>query len=377
VRKSRKVQKGEGRVTTREGVIRGDRRKEQPAIVGRKMLETPEFPKDVFLLLNSEMLPTNTDPHVDSKASTHFGAFETPQLLIKQGWVRKAQRFRAARVRSADGRGAVCSQAYVTVHARADGGHVLDSACLAYNSSFALYWLYLSNHRLASFIAEATVTDLLQLPLPDLRAPALEGIATFDFQAVDDCVRRSLALDDTEWALIHDFHRYTLPDFKQLPGAPGPLPTSRAEGDDAELRRYCEYFLRVLAAAFGEGERFSATIFREAPDERLAVRMAAVRPGSLDGLPVRLEPITSQNLAEELRRLERVLLTSPPGGGGITFQRIGRVYDHYEDKGRRVPTLFIIKPDQARYWTASAAMRDADAAFGEIMLWARRTGTEG
>ena len=39
---------------------------------------------------------------------------------------------------------------------------------MVYNSSYAQYWLYLSNHRLASFIAEATVTDLLKLPLPTL-----------------------------------------------------------------------------------------------------------------------------------------------------------------------------------------------------------------
>jgi hypothetical protein len=34
-----------------------------------------------------------------------------------------------------------------------------------------------------------------------------------------------------------------------------------------------------------------------------------------------------------------------------------------------VPTLYLIKPDQARYWTASAGMRDADEAFNEILLW--------
>jgi hypothetical protein len=34
-----------------------------------------------------------------------------------------------------------------------------------------------------------------------------------------------------------------------------------------------------------------------------------------------------------------------------------------------VPTVFIVKPDQVRYWTRSMALRDADEVAGDIMLW--------
>ena len=84
---------------TREGVIRGNRGKEQTAILQRKILESPNFPDDAFLRLDPETLPTNTDPKTDSRASTNFEAFEPPQILIKQGWVRANQRFRAVRIK--------------------------------------------------------------------------------------------------------------------------------------------------------------------------------------------------------------------------------------------------------------------------------------
>jgi len=365
--------KVEGRVISREGILRGDRGKEQPEIVGRRILEVPEFPKSVFLLLDADQLPTNTDPQTDSKASTRFGAFEVPQLLIKQSWRRKTRRFRAARVEPADGSGVLCSQAYVSVHAQTDGEQLLDSACLVYNSNFALYWLYLTNHRLASFIAEATVADLLQVPLPPVSAEAVGMIEAFDFPAVDELVRESLALHETEWALIQDFFTYTLPDFKQLPDAPGPRRTSRAERDEEELRRYSDFVLRVLTVAFGGERTFAATIFQEPATDWLAVRLVAVHLDSIGGEPIRLAPIESPELVELLQRLTGVLRSSPSAGKGIGYERIIRVYDHYEHAGRHVPTLFIVKPDQARYWTASAAMRDADEAFGEIMLWSSRT----
>jgi hypothetical protein len=36
---------------------------------------------------------------------------------------------------------------------------------------------------------------------------------------------------------------------------------------------------------------------------------------------------------------------------------------------RNIPTVFLIKPNQIRYWTRSMAMRDADEVAGDIMLW--------
>ncbi len=360
--------KDRGAVVTREGVIRGNRGKEQTAILQRKILESPNFPDDAFLSLDPETLPTNTDPKTDSRASTNFEAFEPPQMLIKQGWVRANQRFRAVRIKPDISPGVICSQSYVSVHANNE--ELLDAACMVYNSSYAQYWLYLSNHRLASFIAEVTVTDLLRLPLPILKTKDRDWLDVTDFGQVDEHVRRALGLQDADWALINDFHTYTLPEFKQLPDAPGAMPTKRGEHSD-ELTRFCDYFLQVLGAAFAGESRFSATIFSEEGSERLAVRLAAIHLSQIGQDRIRHESIASPALFRRLRSLEEVVRAKPAEGEGIAFQRSARVYSDYRFGRRKVPTLYIIKPDHARYWTASAGMRDADEAFNEIMLWDR------
>jgi hypothetical protein len=360
--------KDKGDLTTREGIIRGNRRKEQAALTGRRMLEAPNFPESTFLTLDPAILPTNTDARTDSRASTNFDAFTPQQLLIKQSWVRANRRFRAVRVRSAETEGVLCSQAYVSVRADARSEGLLNAACLVYNSNFAMYWLYLTNHRLASFIAEATVTDLLQVPLPKLKEQGADMLSVDGFEEVDERVRLALGLQDADWALISDFFTYTLPDFKNLHDAPGRRPTGRADGS-GELPGYCNYLLRVLTAAFDDTERFSATIFTEDGPERLAVRLVAIHLDKVDGERVRHEPIASPQLVKRLQELEDVLRAKPPASGGITFQRVARVYSDYLLGRRRVPTLYIIKPDQAIYWTACAGMRDADEAFNEIILW--------
>lgn len=358
--------KDRGEVLTREGIIRGNRRKDQAAILKRKILESPNFPESVFLSLDPELLPTNTDPMTHSRDSTNFEAFEPPQLLIKQGWVRSNQRFRAVRIKPGKSPGVICSQSYVSIHATNE--KLLDAACMVYNSSYAQYWLYLSNHRLASFIAEATVTDLLKLPLPTTTDGDQDWLDVNSFDEVDQRVRLALGLEDVDWALISDFDTYTLPEFKQLPDAPGSMTTQRDDKAD-ELSRFCDFFLQVLESAFDDRGRFSATIFKEAGPDQLAVRLAAIHLTDTGRERIRHEPIESPVLFKRLQSLEQVVKAKPQSDTGIAFQRSARVYSDYRIGRRKVPTLYIIKPDLVRYWTASAGMRDADAAFSEIMLW--------
>jgi hypothetical protein len=359
--------KAKGDLLTREGIIRGKtKQKDQPIILHRRILEEPDFPPGVFLTLRAEMLEENLDPKTDRSASTNFDAFELPQLIIKQSYLKSTGRFRAVRVKSNDGHGVICSQAYVTVHAVKAPETVLDAACLAYNSSFALYWLYLSNHRLASFIAEATVNDVLRLPLPQISS-AMPSDAP-DFAAVDATVRDALDLRETEWALVDDFFTYVLPEFKRLPDAPGPLATARGDAQGASLERYCRFFLKVLSAAFGHGSRFSATIFEDDATP-LPVRLVAIHFDGLYERPIRTEGMQDARLLNALRGIENVVRGEAQEGVGRRFDRIVKVYDHFSHGSRQIPSLFIVKPDRSAYWTASVAMRDADEAFSEIMLW--------
>jgi hypothetical protein len=79
-------------------------------------------------------------------------------------------------------------------------------------------------------------------------------------------------------------------------------------------------------------------------------------------------------LLERLGSLYRAAL-SPKNralcGDGLGFQRVAFLFHSHVDAGRRIPSVYVIKPDQCRYWTRSLAMRDADQLAGAILHAAR------
>ena len=137
------------------------------------------------------------------------------------------------------------------------------------------------------------------------------------------------------------------------------------------LGAYCEYVTHVLQAGFGEDKNISATIFTEGSESQLPVRLVAFHLNAPGKPFIHSEKIDSQELIERLQALDATYLKSEKGGiqGGIFYQRVARVYDTVDIDGKKVPTVFIIKPDQIRYWTRSMAMRDADEIAGDIMFW--------
>ncbi len=164
-----------GLIQSREGVIRGDRKQIQQEIVGRRFLEEDDFPPDTFLYLNAEQMRPNDDPRTHSKDSTSYEAFQTPQLLIKQGWTTRSGRFQAVMIaHHDDGLGVICSQSYISAHAAAKS--TLESATLSYNSVLAVYFLLLTSGRLASYRPEPLVEEMRGVPFASPRDNMLAGI---------------------------------------------------------------------------------------------------------------------------------------------------------------------------------------------------------
>ena len=142
---------------------------------------------------------------------------------------------------------------------------------------------------------------------------------------------------------------------------------------------YCEHFNRVLRSGFGQDKKISATIFTEKSEPFLPVRLVAIHLETPDKQFIQKESIDSPKLIERLKELDSKFLesTNRPEEGGIFYQRVAHVYDNMLMDGRKIPTVFIVKPDQVRYWTRSMAMRDADEVAGDIMLWREESGSEG
>lgn len=366
--------------TSREGIIRGRKtQRPEPFVVGKRILGK-QFPDGDLLHLDAETLEINQDPLIHRKDSVDFSAFDTPQLLVKQSWLKKSARFAARIVENADGQPVICSQSYVTVTTKPWLRRYLESACLSYNSVLAVYYLLLSSGRFAFERAEALKEELMRVPMAEPRFGILRGVhSTAD---VDTRVADLFGLKPAERVLVEDLVQYTLPDYKQstrksyrsnVPTSPGRRRTVRSSSggsDEPNLLAYCEQFIRVLAAVLGS-ENVRATIFQEPAAERLPLRMVAIHlnwPAREDG--VRIDPMGTSGLVETLTRFDRMLSSEKPAAGGVFYRRIARLYHYIEDGGRRIPTIYLIKPDQIRYWTRSAALRDADEVAADTVAWA-------
>jgi hypothetical protein len=140
------------------------------------------------------------------------------------------------------------------------------------------------------------------------------------------------------------------------------------------LSTYCAYFTRVLKAGFGQDKAVCATIFQDAAQPSLPVRLVAIHLDWPRDQDVVVKQIDSPALWDLLRQLDlRLLQTGGPKRGGIFFQRVVRVYSEYHYRRRSIPTVYIIKPDRVRYWTRSAALRDADEVAADARLWQQET----
>jgi len=363
-----------GVVVTRQGVIPGDRTKRQEEILGRRRLWKAEFPEGTFLKLNSKDLPINNNPMTHSRDSTDFSAFQMPQLILKQSWQASSGRFQAAIVESDDqtNQGIICSESCVSVHTTKTYIDILENACLIYNSKLAVYYLFLSNGFFASYRPKVTVKDLLSVPILQDAKVNLASIKTHD--EVDQFASQLFALKESEYTLIEDLFDYTLPDFKGNFSSPGRQRTHRSIENfsshiqEPDITQYCEYFIRVIRAGFGQDKEVCATIFQESTDNYLPVRLVAIHLNGSINDGIKVETINSQDLFDRLNRLNKQFMEQDDSAaGGIFYQRVARIYASTPFDIEQVPTVYLIKPDKIRYWTRSMALRDADEVTADIM----------
>lgn len=336
-------------------------------------MEFTKFPTGTFLTLDAISLPKNNDPWVHSKDSTDYSAFNLPQLIIKQGWQAGSRRFEAAIVKKSH-EGILCSQSYTSIHLKQGPEEILETVCLVTNSRFATFYLTLVSGQMATFIPKVTVDDLLSIPLPEIRPNLLMGLS--DYDEVDDRVREAFGFSESEWVLIDDLFDYTLPDFKGNSNSSGRLPTRSVQVLDSDidpehfLRSYCDYFFRVLKAGFGSDKFISATIFSENDDSLLPVRLLAIHLDDVKDGDICIESYSCAELRDQLLKWDKILTSSPSGiSKGALHQRVAKIYDVVNRGGKRIPTVYLIKPDRRRYWTRSIAMRDADSIAADIMMW--------
>lgn len=360
---------------TSQGIIRGTHKKRYEELLNRRVLETTNFPDNTLIHLKKEDFPINQDPYAERSRVEKIDAFKLPQLIIKQSWLASHKRFRAALTQpDSTDEGIICSGSYLSVHIPQELASILEAACLTYNSKLAVYYLLLSSASFATYRPKVNVEDLRQVPLPEPRTGLLQNIQTIE--DVDIYASQAFDLKNTEAVLIEDLIDYTLQDFKGDISSPGRQRTLRRDKSEfknhtePELTAYCEYFLRVLKAGFGQDKKICATIFQEKTNTKLPVRLIAIYLNRTEYQGVHIESIDSPELLELLEKLNDLSLQKRhTEDGGIFYQRVARIYDSVQLNGLKIPTIYLIKPDKIRYWTRSMALRDADEVTADIMMW--------
>lgn len=354
---------------TREGINRGDRKKTQRKILGWKILESKDLPTDSFPRLSTTGLPTNNDPLTDDRASTDFAAFERPQLIIKGSWKADESRFKASLVdfQKNTELGLLCSQSYITVsdpNAQGNESPALDAACLVLNSKLTVYCLLLTSSRFAAYRPEPLVADFLNIPLPPVQPKALDGV-----RKPTDCdalIRNAFELAKEDWALVEDLFDYTLPDFKGDATSAGRRCTTRK--NEPQLSKYFDYLRVVLAEAFGQDKRINATVWQEpAGAELLGLRLMAIELGgpSAQADEVSIRTITTSELLTQIAQAQA--LETQRAQHSWLSGSVLRIYGSTRSGRTKTPTVFLVKPDQVRYWTRTMAMRDADEIAADLL----------
>jgi hypothetical protein len=107
----------------------------------------------------------------------------------------------------------------------------------------------------------------------------------------------------------------------------------------------------------------TATIFRQKQGGALPYRLVAFELGKKVNNGVSVEEIKAEALIKELERLD---LSRAKSSRPVLHN--GRHARIYEGSGGS-PTIFVVKPDMARYWTRSAGLSDGDEIALDLFRW--------
>jgi hypothetical protein len=382
-------------VVNREGLVRGDQQREQTELLGRRIFESIDFPQERGLFLKAELLSTNTNPFVHSRESAQLEAFELPQLIIKKSWLKRKKRFQARLISTSEQKGVICSQSYDSVHSTQLKSHILDTACLVYNSMWANYFLFLTSGSFAFERPKPLSIELRSLPLPLDESNNLKAASAVEFrellnadikgeavsvEAIDEAVYRAFEFQEAERILIEDLIDHPLAEFKWREEAPNRRHTHRKSPntivvlDEPDLHLYSETLVRTLARTYGADKAVGIRIWSDLSSDsqpQLPMRYISIVFGSASRRGTSVELLEKRELRDRILALYRHLEKMQQDDG---YGRQVREYTDFEENGEKVLVLNLLKPDWLRYWTRSAALRDADEIARDFWVWQEGSG---
>lgn len=367
----------EGKIKFQRGFQRGKPENARPKteFTGLRLLERHEHWRDCPSVARVTQFRKNDNSMFERPRP--IDVYQLPALILKESWsVSAGGRFRGILVEPL-GREKylLFSKSFLSIQCTEK--KLLEALAVAINSSFAVYYMYMTSGRLASYRPALRNADVTMLPLP-LSNAVLPSQALGLLEDNRDKVALdiyNLREDGAERVLVEDFCDITLPDFKDARHTPGRHVVQDPESaNHGCLSVYCQWFMQVMQACFGRDKALCATVFRPGGTIALPVCVVAFHLEWSRNEPIKVESISDNDFLSKLRQLDEGQEFRVPNWEGIYYRRVSRIYHvtSMSDRNgeRKVPTVFIIKPNQVRYWTRSVAMRDADEVAADVMRWA-------
>ena len=335
-----------------EGFIVGNRKDEVPELSGKPYVAARNLQR---FAMDEESLPINEETHYYRHAKTKREIFQGPHLLIKQS-PKVGVGFIAALLEN----DAVFTQSIIGIHGEENDLEQLAEYCLAMNTNIPLYYGMLTSSRWLVERDEFAKEEIMSIPMPkniqDISKPSefLKGLSKHPEadKIVNEIVKNSYELDESEVILIEDSIRVTLDYFRKNDKSAAVKPVT-----EMVLGDYSDIFCKVLNNSFSSQKKvFVGTVFPgESPLQVVSVRLV----DESEEAAIKTQ-VQEYELKDVLNKLDEILIEerSP----SIYIRRNLRRYSGHK--------ISIIKPNQRRYWTKSAALRDADETYADIMsLW--------
>lgn len=273
--------------------------------------------------------------------------FEAPHLIFKQS-PRKG-RFLSAVIEY----NALFGNSFIGIHGNIE---LLKYISIILYSKIFVYYSLMTSRRWLVERDELNVGEILSFPIP---LPTGENIAEacrlysmnsksskiFD-KEIDEFSYKIYGLKKYEIEFVEDAVAYIY-DYFYIKGKS----TSLAPVRDEILKQYQNVLSDVLIKSLGNSEKIiSNTYTGEAP---LTVVQFVFNENTTQNTDIS-ENLDINNL---LMDLDNLLLSER--SGCVSIKRNVRVYNKN--------SLYIIKPNQSRYWSYAAACKDADEIYAEIM----------
>ena len=335
-----------------EGFIVGTTdRKKAPWLTGKPYVAAEELQR---FALNEKVLPKLSETMFYRAAVTKKTIFDGPHILFGQSPKAK-HGFVAALLRD----DTVFTQSIVGIAGPKKHEAFLSAICSILLTKMCRYHAMMTSSRWLVERDELAKIEVMSMPLPFAMS---EGELAVPYAKLHQAVgnpqsahallklmENSYGLDECEQLLIEDAITYELDFFRLRDNSEAVKPATKGE-----LNQYGKMLSRSLTSSFGTNgdEKYPVTVYTgDCPMLAAVVHLEPSKDACVEVLSA------SNELQKVLSKMEGIL--QEERGSGLYVQRDVHIYlDH---------CIYIAKRNQRRLWSRSAALRDADDVYAEVM----------